>query len=420
MIKNNIGFVGMTHLGLNMAVGTAMKGFNVICYDKDLELIRNLKKNKLHINEPNLEKNIKKFNKNILFTSDLTQLNESEIIYISLDIETDNKGNSCLESLRSLIKSVDAEVDENIIMVLLSQVHPSFSTELNIKREFYYQVETLIFGRALERVVEPERIIVGSRNKKISEVYREFLKKFTKNIILMSLESAELAKISINCFLISNVTTTNTLSEICEQIGASWEDIAYSLKLDKRIGKYAYLKPGLGLSGGNLERDLTTIINISKKFGTYTTLFNSWLENSYYRKNWVFNILYDLVLSKIKNPTISIWGLTYKENTNSIKNSPAVDLLFKIKHHNIKIFDPVIKKIEVNSLKISSHVNLSESLFKSDVLCVMTNWDIFKTKEAIEAISKMKKIIIIDPLCVLGKDVNLHKSKHIYMGSKYD
>ena len=149
MTKNKISFVGMTHLGLNMAVGTAMKGFRVICYDEDVKLIKNLNKNKFHIDEPNLEKNVKKFNKSILFTSDLNHLNNSEIIYISLDIETDDKGNSHLEPLRVLIKTVDAKVDENIIMVLLSQVHPTFSRELNIKREFYYQVETLIFGKAL-------------------------------------------------------------------------------------------------------------------------------------------------------------------------------------------------------------------------------------------------------------------------------
>ncbi len=420
MTKNKISFVGMTHLGLNMAVGTAMKGFRVICYDEDIKLIENLNKNKLHINEPNLEKNIKKFNNNILFTSDLKQLNKSEIIYISLDIETDNKGNSCLEPLRALIKTVDMKVNKDIIMVLLSQVHPTFSRELKIKREFYYQVETLIFGKALERVIEPERIIVGSKNKEISRNYKKFLEKFTKNIFLMSLESAEFAKISINCFLMSSVTTTNTLSEICEHMDANWEDIASSLKFDKRIGRYAYLKPGLGISGGNLERDLTTVINISKKFGTYNGLFNSWLENSYYRKNWVFNILYDLILSKIKNPSISIWGLTYKENTNSIKNSPALDLLLKIKHHNIKVYDPVVKKIRVNSLIINSEKNLAKSLQNSDVLCIMTNWDIFKTKIALEAIQKMKNKIIIDPMLVLRKNISLDNLQHIYMGKKND
>ena len=131
------------------------------------------------------------------------------------------------------------------------------------KKLLYYQVETLIFGKSLDRALNPERIIIGCNesNSKIKNSYLKYLKRFNCPIIKMSYESAELTKIAINIFLASSITTTNVLSEICSTIGANWEEIKPALKLDSRIGPKAYLKPGLGISGGNIERDIMSLKN---------------------------------------------------------------------------------------------------------------------------------------------------------------
>ena len=134
----------------------------------------------------------------------------------------------------------------------------------------------------------------------------------------MSYESAELTKISINMFLVSTVTVTNILSEICEKINADWEDIKPALKLDKRIGKYAYLSSGLGISGGNLERDLNTISKIGVSTNSNVKVINEFIKHSKYRKTWLLSIL-DKVISGIEKPCICILGLTYKEKTHSVK-----------------------------------------------------------------------------------------------------
>ena len=104
----------------------------------------------------------------------------------------------------------------------------------------------------------------------------------------MNYESAELAKISINLFLISQVTTTNAIVEISKKIGANWNSIKLALSLDKRIGKQAYLNPGLGISGGNLERDLSTIQLLGNKQRTSTVLFEAFENLSSYYKNWCY------------------------------------------------------------------------------------------------------------------------------------
>ena len=159
-------------------------------------------------------------------------------------------------------------MNKKAILVILCQVPPGFCRKINWpKKQLYYQVETLIFGKALERASFPERFIIGTEKKdnKISKVYKNYLKTYKCPILNMSYESAELAKISINIYLISTVTTSNILYEICEKVNANWKDIIPSLQLDRRIGKFAYLRPGLGISGGNLERDLTTLSELQKK-----------------------------------------------------------------------------------------------------------------------------------------------------------
>ena len=155
----------------------------------------------------------------------------------------------------------------------------------------------------------------------------------------MRYESAELAKISINFFLVSSVTTANILAEVCEKIGADWNEIVPALQLDKRIGKYAYLKPGLGISGGNLERDLATILKISKEKHTHRSVIKEWIENSKYRKNWLSNCFRNDVLPNFSDGKIDICllGLAYKENTHSTKNSPSINFILELKDLNVKL-----------------------------------------------------------------------------------
>ena len=124
----------------------------------------------------------------------------------------------------------------------------------------------------------------------------------------MRYESAELAKISINMFLVASVTTTNMLAELCEKVGADWAEIVPSLRLDQRIGTYAYLKPGLGIAGGNLERDLATVMSYAQSHSTDASIVAAWTAHSLYCKNWAWRKLNELVLSQMPNAQIAVLG----------------------------------------------------------------------------------------------------------------
>tara|TARA_X000000368_G_C22952248_1_gene677174 strand:- start:479 stop:1177 length:699 start_codon:yes stop_codon:yes gene_type:complete len=231
----------------------------------------------------------------------------------------------------------------------------------------------------------------------------------------MNYESAELAKISINIFLISSVTSTNVLSEISENIGANWADISEALKLDKRIGKYAYLKPGLGISGGNLERDLETFRNYLKFNKIYENYSKNIKKISTYRKNWNY-IQFKKIIKNFKNlRSIGILGLTYKENTNSIKNSPSISFIKKIclnKKFKINVFDPKIKEL-TNYKSINICKNISELIKNSELLFIGTPWEIFK-KINYKKFNNIKAII--DPYNLANFSLGKKKIKHIAMG----
>src|SRR3546814_8388835 len=147
-------------------------------------------------------------------------------------------------------------------------------------------------------------------------------------------------------FLAASVTTSNVIAEWCESIGADWAEIAPALRLDRRIGQYTYLNPGLGISGGNLERDLATFCNFADEWGTDSRMVRSWISNSGYRKDWPLRMIHRHILANVDDPTLGVLGLAYKENTNSVKNSPSLRLLQSLSSVAIRTYDPAVSEID--------------------------------------------------------------------------
>src|SRR5262249_26933248 len=266
-----VGFAGMTHLGLVSAAAVAGRGFEVVCFDPDAALIDRLNRQDWPVLEPGLDALIRGNGARQRFTSACSDLAACDVVYVAPDVPTDDQGNSDIAGLTALIRDVAAAMSAGAVMVVLSQVPPGFTRALDVgvRGLLYYQVETLVFGQAVERATKPERFIVGCADPTgpLDARFRAVLDAFGCPILPMRYESAELAKISINCCLVASVTVANILAEVCERIGADWSEIAPALRLDRRIGPYAYLRPGLGIAGGNLERDLATVARLAAAHG---------------------------------------------------------------------------------------------------------------------------------------------------------
>ena len=409
MSKPVIGFAGMTHLGINSAAAAAGRGFDTVCFDADAAGIARLKSGTLPVVEPGLPELLEQNKSRITYTADGADLKRCGVVYIAADVPTDDQGQSDLSSIRALIDTVAAGLGREAILVILCQVPPGFTRSLALPKErLYYQVETLIFGRAVERAMHPERFIVGCAepDRPIPQAMHAFLSAFSCPILPMRYESAELAKISINCCLVASVTVANTLAELSERIGADWSEIIPALKLDKRIGPHAYLAPGLGLAGGNLERDLATILRFSEATGSEAGLVESFMQNSRHRRDWALRTLHEQVLVENSKAVIGVLGLAYKENTHSTKNSPSLALIAQLKPWRLRVHDPVVPASAAAHPDVTGCVSALEVAKGSDALVVMTPWPVFRDLKADQLARAMAGRTVIDPYHVLdGKAV---------------
>jgi UDPglucose 6-dehydrogenase len=398
-----IGFAGLTHLGIISSVAAAARGYDVIGFHDDAELIPKLNSATFSVQEPQLPDLFWENKERMTFTADVTALSRCHIVYISIDIPTNENGESDLKPIQKIIGQVSNVLKSDACLVILSQVSPGFTRQIAFDhRRLFYQVETLIFGRAVERAMHPERFIVGCDNPSLPlpRHLNSFLTTFNCPILQMRYESAELAKISINICLVASISAANTLAEICEKIGADWSEIVPALRLDRRIGQYSYIVPGLGISGGNLERDLHSVLRLSENHNTDGGVIASWLNNSQRRKNWPFDMLKKTILKQNPEATIAVLGLAYKENTHSTKNSPALLLIKKLSNCKIKAYDPV-----VDVCAAGNHVSGASSALDAatgvDAVAIMTPWPEFREISPAELAATMKGRTVIDPYGML-------------------
>jgi UDPglucose 6-dehydrogenase len=405
MTSPTIAFAGMTHLGVCSAVAAASKGFSVVGFDRDEELVIRLAAGKLPVSEPGLDDLLSANRSRIAFSTDASRLKTCDVVYVAPDVPTDDLGQSDLVNLDRLFELVLANTRQDAVIVILSQVPPGFTrARQRAGRSIYYQVETLVFGHAVERATKPERFIVGipDAGHPLPPPYEMVLKAYGCPILPMRFESAELTKISINCCLVASVTVANTLAELCEHISADWSEIAPALKLDARIGAHAYLAPGLGLAGGNLERDLATVIHFAKEYGTDAGLISAFIANSDHRRDWALRTLHAALLARTSQATLGILGLAYKENTASVKNSPSLALIRHLGPWPIRVYDPVVPATAALHSRARGASSALEAAEGVDALAIMTPWPQFKSLSCADLARVMRGRLVLDPYRVLN------------------
>ena len=404
MSRPVIGFAGMTHLGLVSGVCAAEKGFRVVCFDPGAERIAALGRGELPVSEPRLDQLVVKNGERLRFTCEPSSLRECDVVYVAPDVPTDEAGQSDLGPIDALLERVFAAARTDAVIVVLSQVPPGYTrSKQRERRPLYYQVETLIFGRAVERALQPERYIVGCADpgRPLPAAYRAFLEMHGCPLLPMRYESAELAKISINMFLVASVSTANTLAELCEATGADWAEIVPALRLDRRIGQHAYLSPGLGIAGGNLERDLATVIRFADERGCDAGVVRAWLANSRHRRDWALRVLHQRTLSQARDPVLAVLGLAYKADTNSTKNSPALALLAHLRSFRVRLYDPVVAPAEAGHPRAHAAGSELEACEGADALIVMTPWPQFAALDARAIAARLRGKLVLDPYAIL-------------------
>ena len=398
-------FLGLSHLSLCYAASLLKLKKKVVILDSENE-VNNFKLGFTKVFEPGLDKIFKKNNKLFKITSDNKILKYAKIIFLAKDVKTDNDNNIILTESVKLLKLTD-KISKDKILVIMNQVPVGFTRNIKWKNDkIYHFVETLVFGNAVKRATNPERVIIGKHrhDTKLDQVLKNLLSLYQCPIIEMTYEESELTKGYINTYLASQLATTNFLSEICSKYSARWSVIFSAIGLDKRVGNYGYYKPGLGISGGNIERDLKTLSKLGRTFKIKNTLPDFLLESSNYYKNFILRLV-----KKKKMKKIAIFGLTYKDKTLSVKNAPQLKIINSLKNkvmiHDFK-FERLVNQNTINDLKIKFD-NIESCLIQCETIIIFHNLKVYKDIK-FSKYSNIKNII--DPYGYINfSDINNKK-----------
>ena len=398
-----IAFVGMTHLGLVSAAAAASRGVETVGVDRDRALVHRLNSRDLPVREPGLAELVEG-SQTLSFSDDLGALGKCDLVYLAPEVPTDKDGRSDLKPVEALIADVLPRMAPEAVLVLLAQVPPGFTRTIDWPAgQRFYQVETLVSGRAVERATGPQCRAIGCADpgRPLPPPLAELLAAFECPVLPMRYESAELAKISINMCLVASISVANTMAELCERIGADWGEIVPALRHDLRIGPHAYLSPGLGLGGVNLERDLATVIRLAAANGTDAEIAAAQMVNARHRREWAADTLRRLGLDRVGQP-LAVWGLAYKENTSSVRGSPALLTLAQFPDARFQVHDPAVPEDGVPKALTRMRGPL-QALDGAAALLILTPWPEYRVIAPAAIADRLAGNDVIDPYRVLDR-----------------
>ncbi len=406
--------IGTGYVGLVSGVCFADLGNNVICVDKDLKKIDLLSRGKIPIYEPGLtelvNKNFK--NKRLKFSSDLKKsIKESDIIFICVGTPTKKGGSSAdLSQIFQVAKEISLSINKFKIIVTKSTVPVTTGDEIekillkkkSNKNKFSVvsNPEFLREGEAIRDFIFPDRIVVGSNEKKsnrlLNNLYAPLISKGAQ-YIHTSRRAAELIKYASNAFLATKITFINEIANLCEKTGINVEDISIGMGLDKRIGS-RFLRAGPGYGGSCFPKDTKAIISTADKFKINLSVIKSVIKSNENRSNFLLNKVYKILNNKIKNKKITFLGVTFKANTDDMRDSSSLKMIPALLKKGAKVnyFDPTGLKKEFSNLKNVFYIdNIKESVQGSDLVIIHTEWNDFKSIN-FKNLVRGKKFIIYD------------------------
>ena len=405
--------VGTGYVGLVSGVCFADIGNDVVCVDKDINKIAKLQKGIIPIYEPGLEeltlKNIK--NKKLTFSSDLkNSIKKSDVIFICVGTPTKKGGNNAdLSQVYDVANEIGKSVNKYKIIITKSTLPVTTGDEVEkillkrlSKKKFSVvsNPEFLREGDAIRDFTYPDRVVIGSNdlksNKILKNLYLPLISKGAK-YINTSRRAAELIKYASNAFLATKITFINEIANLCEKTSINVDDISIGMGLDQRIGS-RFLRSGPAYGGSCFPKDTKAITATADKYKTNLSVIKSVIKSNEDRSNLLFKRVYKILNNKIKRKKICFLGVTFKANTDDMRDTPCLKMIpiLSKKGAIIKYYDPTGYKKELNKYKNVDYVNsIQASISKSDLVIIHTEWNEFKSIN-FKKLFKNKRTIIYD------------------------
>ena len=427
--------IGTGYVGLVSGVCFSDLGNDVICVDRDINKINSLKKGKVPIYEPGLSelviKNYK--NKRLSFSNNLKKaVNDSDIIFICVGTPTKKGGSSAdLSQVYNVAKELSSSINKFKIIITKSTVPVTTGDEVekilakkNNKNKFSVvsNPEFLREGEAIRDFTFPDRIVIGSNDTKshliLKNLYSPLISKGAQ-YVKTSRRAAELIKYASNAFLATKITFINEIANLCEKTGINVEDISIGMGLDKRIGS-RFLRAGPAYGGSCFPKDTKAIISTGDKFKTNLSVIKSVIRSNENRSKILLNRVYEILNKKIKNKKITFLGVTFKANTDDMRDSSSLAMipLLSKKGAIIKYFDPTGQKKDFDKFKNVSYENsIKKSVEGSDLVIIHTEWNDFKSIN-FKKLAKVKKFKVYDMRNIYSKSkIEAQGFKYFSVGS---
>jgi UDPglucose 6-dehydrogenase len=405
--------IGTGYVGLVSGVCFSDLGNDVICVDRDQRKVEDLKKGIIPIYEPGLDelvfKNYK--NKRLKFSIDLNDsISKSDIIFICVGTPTKKNGNGAdLSQIYNVAKEIRKSISKFKIIITKSTVPVTTGDEIEkiisqkVSKKLFSVVsnpEFLREGEAIRDFTYPDRVVIGTNDKRSNKVlknlYSPLISKGAK-YVNTSRRASELIKYASNAFLATKITYINELANLCEKIDVNIEDISIGMGLDKRIGG-RFLRAGPAYGGSCFPKDTKAIINTADKFKTDLSVIKSVIKSNENRSSLLLKRVFDILNGKIKNKKICFLGVTFKANTDDMRDSSSLTMIPSLikKGAKINYFDPTGEKNDFKKIKnVNFSENINSAIKDSNLIIIHTEWNDFKSIN-FKKVVKNKKFIIFD------------------------
>jgi len=405
--------IGTGYVGLVSGACFADLGNSVWCVDNNKEKIDLLNSNQIPFFEPGLEELVSKnFSSGRLkFTTNLKlAVRNSDIIFICVGTPTSKKNHSAdLQHVFKAATEVSKYINKFKIIVTKSTVPVTTGDKIEKliskkKRKVLFEVvsnpEFLREGEAIRDFRFPDRIVVGSNNKKITKklesLYDPLIKKGAK-FFSTNRRGAELIKYASNAFLATKISYINELANLCEKTGVSIEDVSLGIGLDKRIGS-RFLRAGPAFGGSCFPKDTKAVTVTGDLFKTDLSIIKSVIKSNEKRRTLLIERVKKILLNKIKNKKIAFLGVTFKPNTDDMRQSSSLSMIPFLLKRGAKVtyYDPSGEKKEFSKLKnILFCNNVNDACKNVDLVIIHTEWEEFKALD-FKKLYRKKKFKIYD------------------------
>ncbi len=428
----HIAVVGSGYVGLVAATCLSEMGNDVICVDNNKEKIENLNKGIIPIYEPGLKPMIERntAENRLTFTTDIgLAVRKSSIIFISVGTPPGEDGSADLKHVLAVASDIAKHMDGSRIVVNKSTVPVGTADRVReqIRKSTEYDVhivsnpEFLKEGSAIDDFMKPDRVVIGTDFNEVAETLKELYSPFVRTnnpVLVMSNRSAEMTKYVANSLLATRISFMNEIANMCDSVGADIHDIRIGIGSDSRIG-YSFLFPGAGFGGSCFPKDIRALQKTALQNGIELRVLKAVTDVNQDQKRLLVRKVTDHFGDNLNGLTIGVWGISFKPNTDDIREAPAITVIEGLIERGAAIaaYDP--QAMENASEVLGDSVRFASSVYDAvtgaDAMVLVTEWTEFREPDFPRMAEIMRKPVIFDGRNVFNP-VKLRELGFTYFG----